>query len=54
LLFRVNLRDTQTGLKVMRREVADRVIQVALVKRLTRSPNRAAWGYPHGVADAVC
>jgi glycosyltransferase involved in cell wall biosynthesis len=33
LLFRVNLRDTQTGLKVMRREVADRVIQVALVKR---------------------
>jgi glycosyltransferase involved in cell wall biosynthesis len=33
VLFRVNLRDTQTGLKVMRREVADRVIQVALVKR---------------------
>jgi len=33
LLFRVNLRDTQTGLKVMRREVAERVIQVALVKR---------------------
>jgi glycosyltransferase involved in cell wall biosynthesis len=33
ILFRVNLRDTQTGLKVMRREVADRVIQVALVKR---------------------
>jgi glycosyltransferase involved in cell wall biosynthesis len=33
LLFRVNLRDTQTGLKVMRREVAERVIQAALVKR---------------------
>jgi glycosyltransferase involved in cell wall biosynthesis len=33
VLFRVSLRDTQTGLKVMRREVAQRVINVALVKR---------------------
>jgi len=30
--FRFNLRDTQTGLKVMRREVATRVVDVALVK----------------------
>jgi glycosyltransferase involved in cell wall biosynthesis len=33
VLFRVNVRDTQTGLKVMRREVARRVLRVALVKR---------------------
>jgi glycosyltransferase involved in cell wall biosynthesis len=33
LLFRVKVRDTQTGLKLMRREVARRVLQVALVKR---------------------
>ena len=33
LLFRVNVRDTQTGLKLMRREVARRVLRVALVKR---------------------
>jgi glycosyltransferase involved in cell wall biosynthesis len=32
-LFRVRVRDTQTGLKMMRREVAARVIEVALVKR---------------------
>jgi len=33
VLFRFNLSDTQTGLKVMRREVATRVVDVALVKR---------------------
>jgi glycosyltransferase involved in cell wall biosynthesis len=33
LLFRLRVRDTQTGLKVMRREVAMRVLDVALVKR---------------------
>jgi len=33
LLFRLRVRDTQTGLKMMRREVAARVIEVALVKR---------------------
>jgi glycosyltransferase involved in cell wall biosynthesis len=33
MLFRIKVRDTQTGLKVMRREVAVRVLQVALVKR---------------------
>src|SRR5258708_11113795 len=33
LLFRVRVRDTQTGLKMMRREVAERVLGVALVKR---------------------
>jgi glycosyltransferase involved in cell wall biosynthesis len=33
VLFRVNVRDTQTGLKVMRREVARRVLRVALVRR---------------------
>ncbi|HVA21670.1 MAG TPA: glycosyltransferase [Candidatus Micrarchaeia archaeon] len=33
MLFRVRVRDTQTGLKVMRREVALRVLDVALVKR---------------------
>jgi glycosyltransferase involved in cell wall biosynthesis len=33
LLFRFNVSDTQTGLKVMRREVATRVVDVALVKR---------------------
>lgn len=33
LLFRFNVTDTQTGLKVMRREVATRVVDVALVKR---------------------
>ena len=32
-LFRVRVRDTQTGLKLMRREVAERVLDVALVKR---------------------
>jgi hypothetical protein len=32
-LFRVLVRDTQTGLKMMRREVALRVLDVALVKR---------------------
>lgn len=32
-LFRVSVRDTQTGLKMMRREVALRVLGVALVKR---------------------
>jgi glycosyltransferase involved in cell wall biosynthesis len=33
LLFRVRIRDTQTGLKVMRREVARRVLRVAVVKK---------------------
>ncbi|HZS13198.1 MAG TPA: glycosyltransferase [Candidatus Dormibacteraeota bacterium] len=33
LLFRVRVRDTQTGLKMMRREVALRVLGAALVKR---------------------
>ncbi len=33
LLFRVRVRDTQTGLKMMRREVAMRTVAVALVKR---------------------
>jgi glycosyltransferase involved in cell wall biosynthesis len=33
VLFRFNVSDTQTGLKVMRREVATRVVDVALVKR---------------------
>ena len=33
VLFQFNVRDTQTGLKVMRREVAARVVDVALVKR---------------------
>ncbi|MHB1527481.1 MAG: glycosyltransferase [Candidatus Dormibacteria bacterium] len=33
LLFRVRIRDTQTGLKMFRREVAERVVDVALVKR---------------------
>lgn len=33
LLFRVRVRDTQTGLKMMRREVAMRTVEVALVKR---------------------
>ena len=33
ILFRVSVRDTQTGLKMMRRDVAARVLQVALVKR---------------------
>ena len=33
LLFRLKVRDTQTGLKLMRREVALRVLDVALVKR---------------------
>ena len=32
-LFRVNVRDTQTGLKVLRREVAADVLDVAVVKR---------------------
>lgn len=32
-LFRVSVRDTQTGLKMMRREVAAKVLDVALVKR---------------------
>lgn len=32
-LFRVRVRDTQTGLKMFRREVADRVVDAALVKR---------------------
>jgi hypothetical protein len=32
-LFRLRVRNTQTGLKMMRREVAARVIEVALVKR---------------------
>ncbi|MBV8194180.1 MAG: glycosyltransferase [Candidatus Dormibacteraeota bacterium] len=33
LLFRVKVRDTQTGLKLMRRDVARRVLRVAVVKR---------------------
>ena len=33
LLFRVKVRDTQTGLKMFRREVAERVVDAALVKR---------------------
>ena len=33
LLFRVKVRDTQTGLKMFRREVAERVVDTALVKR---------------------
>ena len=33
MLFRVRVRDTQTGLKMMRREVAARVLGAALVKR---------------------
>ena len=33
LLFRLDVSDTQTGLKMMRREVAARVLKVALVKR---------------------
>jgi glycosyltransferase involved in cell wall biosynthesis len=33
VLFRVRVRDTQTGLKMMRREVALRVLDAALVKR---------------------
>ncbi|MGH7704855.1 MAG: glycosyltransferase [Candidatus Dormibacteria bacterium] len=33
LLFQFNLTDTQTGLKVMRSEVAAKVVSVALVKR---------------------
>lgn len=33
MLFRVRVRDTQTGLKMFRREVADRVVGAALVKR---------------------
>jgi glycosyltransferase involved in cell wall biosynthesis len=33
VLFRVSVRDTQTGLKMMRREVALKVLDVALVKR---------------------
>jgi glycosyltransferase involved in cell wall biosynthesis len=33
VLFRVKVRDTQTGLKMMRREVALRILDVALVKR---------------------
>jgi len=33
LLFQVRVRDTQTGLKMFRREVADRVVDAALVKR---------------------
>lgn len=33
LLFRVKVSDTQTGLKVLRRDVAQEVIDVALVKR---------------------
>lgn len=33
LLFRLNVRDTQTGLKVFRREVADQVLPLLLVKR---------------------
>jgi glycosyltransferase involved in cell wall biosynthesis len=32
-LFRVKVRDTQTGLKMFRREVAERVVDAALVKR---------------------
>jgi glycosyltransferase involved in cell wall biosynthesis len=33
LLFRIKVRDTQTGLKMLRREVATKVLEVALVKR---------------------
>lgn len=33
LLFQVRVRDTQTGLKMFRREVAERVVDAALVKR---------------------
>ena len=33
LLFRVKVRDTQTGLKMFRKEVAERVVDAALVKR---------------------
>lgn len=33
LLFRLRVRDTQTGLKVLRRDVAERVVALALVKR---------------------
>lgn len=33
LLFRLDVTDTQTGLKMMRREVATQVLRVALVKR---------------------
>lgn len=33
LLFKVRVRDTQTGLKMFRREVAERVVDAALVKR---------------------
>ena len=33
VLFRIKVRDTQTGLKLMRREVAQQVLEVALVKR---------------------
>ena len=33
LLFRVKVHDTQTGLKLMRREVSEDVLRVALVKR---------------------
>jgi glycosyltransferase involved in cell wall biosynthesis len=33
ILFRVRVQDTQTGLKMFRREVADRVVDAALVKR---------------------
>jgi len=32
-LFRIKVRDTQTGLKMLRREVATKVLEVALVKR---------------------
>ena len=32
-LFRVKVRDTQTGLKMFRREVAEKVVDAALVKR---------------------
>jgi alpha-galactosidase len=33
MLFRVKVHDTQTGLKLMRREVSEDVLRVALVKR---------------------
>jgi glycosyltransferase involved in cell wall biosynthesis len=33
VLFRVKVRDTQTGLKIMRRQVSEDVLRVALVKR---------------------
>ncbi|MDQ6617445.1 MAG: glycosyltransferase family 2 protein [Actinomycetota bacterium] len=33
MLFRVKVRDTQTGLKIMRRQVSEDVLRVALVKR---------------------